>query len=175
MPTHIALLRGINVGGKGILPMKDLAALCSALGFANPRTYIQSGNVLFESPLSRHKLRTALEDALAARMARKVDVLLRTPQELRSILAANPFPGREPSKTAVVFLGNAVSGEIFSRVSPPGGEEIHPCGSEVFVFYPNGMGQTKLKLPLAGVPSTVRNIATVAKLLALAEGSANSA
>ena len=76
MPTHIALLRAINVGGTGKLPMTELRALCEELGFANVRTYIQSGNVVFESRLSQARAKAALEAALEARMGRGHAALL---------------------------------------------------------------------------------------------------
>src|SRR5579859_4967446 len=103
----IALLRGINVGGSGLLPMKDLAGLCCGLGFEAARTYIQSGNVLFESRLSEEGIRSSLEKALAKKMGKKIDVMVRTSAEMRSILKNNPFPDKEPAKVAVAFLGEA--------------------------------------------------------------------
>ena len=103
MTTFIGLLRAVNVGGTGMLPMKILAAMCGDLGFANVRTYIQSGNVVFQSKLTREKTQAALERALAAHMGKKVDVMLRDLAELKAVLKANPFPEGEPAKIIVAF------------------------------------------------------------------------
>jgi uncharacterized protein (DUF1697 family) len=169
MKIFIALLRGINVGGSGILPMKDLVALCSGLGFQAIRTFIQSGNVIFESRLSEEGIRARLEKALAARMGKKIDVMVRTPAEMRLILSANPFADLEPAKVAVAFLCEPPPTDLSKNVVVPGGEKVQPGKREVYVYYPDGMGQSKLKLPLKGTAATVRNINTVSKLVALTE------
>jgi uncharacterized protein (DUF1697 family) len=170
MTTYIALLRGINVGGTGILAMKDLAALCTRIGFGNPRTYIQSGNVLFESRLKEDEVRAKLTTALAAKMGKPIEVMVRTTAELRKILEGNPFPDREPAKVAVTFLGVRAPAKELEGLSGPGGEQVIAGLREVYVYYPDGMGRSKLKLPLGGAAATVRNINTVAKLLSLGEG-----
>jgi len=169
LPTHIALLRGINVGGSGLLPMKDLTALCTNLGFAHARTYIQSGNVLFESKLREEAIRLRLEEALKKKMGKKIDVMVRTPAELRAALVANPFPDREPAKVAVAFLAGPAPAAALRTLVTPGGEQVCAGKREIYVYYPEGQGRSKLKLPLGGAAATVRNINTVAKLVALAE------
>lgn len=166
---YIALLRGINVGGSGLLPMKDLATLCEDLGWTSVRTYIQSGNVLFDSPLAEPKLKAQLEKSLEARMGKPISVMIRSAQELRAILDANPFPGREPAKIGVHFLDAAPPKDLRKKAIAPAGEEVHPGRREIYVYYPTGMGQSRLKLPLDGAAATVRNINTIAKLVALAE------
>jgi uncharacterized protein (DUF1697 family) len=165
----IVLLRGINVGGSGLLPMKDLADLCSELGFKAVRTYIQSGNVIFESSLPEERVRPRLEKALAARMEKKIDVIVRTPAEMRLVLRGNPFPEMEPAKVAVTFLHEAPPKDLAKNVVAPGGEQVHSGNREIYVYYPEGQGRSKLKLPLDKTPTTVRNINTVAKLVAMTE------
>ena len=165
---YVALLRGINVGGSGLLPMKDLAGLCEGLGLALVRTYIQSGNVIFESKLPEAKVKKLMEDALEKRMGKKVSVMVRTHEELRSILNRNPFKDREPGKTAVAFLDGAPPAGLTDKVVAPAGEQVVPGEREIYIYFPIGQGQSKLKMPLDG-PSTVRNINTVAKLVALCE------
>jgi len=165
----IALLRGINVGGSGLLPMKDLAGLCSGLGFEATRTYIQSGNVTFESRLSEEGIRSSLEKVLAKKMGKRIDVMVRTSAEMRSIVKNNPFPDKEPAKVAVAFLGEPPPKDLMKNVIAPGGEQVKPGKREVYVYYPDGMGRSKLKLPLNGAAATVRNMNTVAKLVALTE------
>jgi uncharacterized protein (DUF1697 family) len=163
---YVALLRGINVGGSGLLAMKDLATLCSGCGLQSVRTYIQSGNVVVESGAAEKRVRADLEKALATKMAKKVDVMVRSAPELRDVLKGNPFPEKEPAKVAVAFLGEAPPKDLLKRVVAPGGELVKPGRREVYVYYPEGMGRSKLKLPLEG-PATVRNVNTVAKLVAM--------
>jgi len=170
MAVYVALLRGINVGGTGILAMKDLAAICGKLGFAKARTYIQSGNVIFECALKEDVVRHKLEEALDAKMGKRIEVMVRTAAELRATLDANPFPDKEPAKVNVFFLVGKVPVDQLRGLTGPAGERVFPGKREVYVYYPEGMGRSKLKVPLGGAAATVRNINTVAKLTALAEG-----
>lgn len=168
MATFIALLRGINVGGTGLLPMSELIAVCSSLGFKDIRIYIQSGNVIFQSPLSEDAVRSRLEKTLHTKMGKRIAVMVRTPAEMKVILAANPFPDKEPAKVAVAFLCDPPPHDLMQTVVAPGGEQVRSGKREVYVYYPDGMGRSKLKLPLKGAEATVRNINSVAKLVALA-------
>ena len=169
MTTYIALLRAINVGGTGLLPMKDLSAMCEKLGCRDVRTYIQSGNVVFTSSLSEEAVRKRLEEALAAKMGKPIDVMIRTQEELRTILSRNPFQNEDPGKVVVGFLSAAPPKDLMKKVVAPGGEQVKPGKREVYVYYPNGQGRSKLKLPLEGAAVTARNIRTAAALLAMAE------
>jgi uncharacterized protein (DUF1697 family) len=168
MPTYIALLRGVNVGGTGKLSMKDLSALCTTLGHVEVRTYIQSGNVIFSSSLSETKVRSALEQALHKKMGKPIDVMLRTADELRAVLEANPFPDQSPASVGVIFLHAAPHKDLLQKLISPTGEQVRLGKRELYIYYPIGMGQTKLKLTPVGTPTTTRNINTVAKLVALA-------
>lgn len=147
--------------------MKDLSAICVDLGFEKVRTYIQSGNVVFESALSENAVRAELEQALTTRMGKKAGVIVRTASELRSILEANPFPEAPPAKVSVVFLSETVPKEFVDRVVAPGGEEVRLGDREIYIRYPEGMGRSKLKLPSTNGPATARNINTVTKLVAM--------
>ena len=169
MAVYIALLRGINVGGSGLLAMKDLVSLCTKCGFGNARTYIQSGNAIFESSLKEEGVRQALEKALAAKMGKPVDVIVRTAAEMRAVLEANPFPEKEPNKTAVLFLNGKPPADALRGLAGPAGEQVQAGKREIYVYYPEGQGRSKLRLPLKE-SATARNINTVAKLVALAEG-----
>ena len=164
MTVFVAFLRAINVGGTGLLPMKELAALCMAVGLKEVRTYIQSGNVVFESALSERKVKAELEERLAEKMGRKVDVMVRTAAELRSILTANPFPHGKPAQIAVVFLAAPAPKGLLDGLSMSGSEEVKPAGREIYIHYPQGMGRSKLRLP-ATVVGTARNLNTLAKLV----------
>ena len=165
----VALLRAVNVGGTGMLPMKVLAALCSDLGFASVRTYIQSGNVVFESKLSKTKVQATLERALTAHMGKKVDVVVRAADEMRQALKSNPFPDAPPSKVAVAFCSAPVDKALFRKIVAPGGEQVVARDQEFYVYYPEGMGRSKLKLPKIDGFATVRNINTVARLVTMSE------
>ncbi|MGB6134124.1 MAG: DUF1697 domain-containing protein [Acidobacteriaceae bacterium] len=167
MATYIALLRGINVVGANQLPMKELAVLCRDCGFAEARTWIQSGNVLFESRLQEAAVQRKLESALAAKMGKKIAVMVRTPAEMRAVLDTNPFPDKEPSKVLVAFLNGSMPADPLAGMVALGGEQVHVGRREVYIYYPDGVGRSKLKLPLAGAATTARNINTVAKLVAL--------
>ena len=164
MTAYVALLRAINVGGTGKLPMTELRAVCEELGYGDVKTYIQSGNVVFTSKLSEAKVKAALEKALAQRMGKPVAVLVRTHDELAATLAKNPFPDASPSKVLVLFLDDKPPKGALDDVVAPGGEELELHGRALFVHYPNGMGRSKLKVPFAK-EATGRNVNTLAKLV----------
>ncbi|WKW12727.1 DUF1697 domain-containing protein [Pseudogemmatithrix spongiicola] len=167
MPTHIALLRAINVGGTGKLPMAELRALCESIGFTNVRTYIQSGNVVFESRLCAVRARRALEDALERRLGKRHAALLRSVDELVEVETRNPFRDADPKRVLVVFLDDAPPRTVMKGVKIPGREQLHLDGRELFIHFPDGMGTSKLKVPLAD-QGTGRNLNTVRALLELA-------
>jgi uncharacterized protein (DUF1697 family) len=169
MPKYIALLRGINVVGANQLAMRDLVALCGDCGLLKARTWIQSGNALFESKLGEAAVQKKLEKALAAKMTKPVAVMLRSPAEMRAVLDANPFPNEHPSRVLVAFLGSAMPADPLAGMVTPGGEQVRVGKREIYVFYPEGMGQSRFRLPLRRVSITMRNINTVAKLVALSE------
>lgn len=169
MTVYVALLRAVNVGGTGTLTMKDLRALCTGLGFENVRTYIQSGNVVFESKLSAAALQKKLETALSEKTGPQAGVLIRTAAELRAALEANPFPRAMPARVAVVFLDKPAPSNLLSGLVIPGREEVKVVGREIFVHYPDGIGRSKLKLPPLATQGTARNLNTVGKLVVLAE------
>jgi uncharacterized protein (DUF1697 family) len=166
---YIALLRGINVVGANQLPMKELAALCGDCGFLKARTYIQSGNVLFESRLKEASVQQKLEKTLHAKMGKKISVMVRTPTEIRAVLEANPFPNENPSFVLVAFLDGAMPPDPLAGMIMPGGEQVVVGRREIYVFYPEGMGRSRFRLPLRGASVTMRNINTVGKLVELAE------
>ena len=169
MAVFVVFLRAVNVGGTGRLPMSDLRDLCRDCGFTNVTTYIQSGNVVLSSGLNRSQVRRKLESALRARMGKPVGVFIRTPAELAALIERNPFTQAAPNRLLVMFLDRAPQRGVLSDLAPPGREEVRLSGREVFVHFPDGMGQSKLKLPFAK-DATGRNLNTVRKLLALSRG-----
>jgi uncharacterized protein (DUF1697 family) len=179
--THVALLRGINVGGKNRLPMADLAALVHEAGGRDARTYIQSGNVAFHAGArAAAGFEARLSQAVAARFGITVPVVLRSVEELRRVAGAHPLaePGHDAAKLHVGFLAATPAAERVARLdpgrSPP--DTFVMRGSEIYLLTPNGMGKTKLTNAYfdgtLGTTSTFRNWATVQALLALAEGRA---
>ena len=167
--TLIALLRAVNVGGTGKLPMAELRALCEAAGFTDVRTYIQSGNVVFGAK-SASAAKATLESALAKRFGKPCQVLVRTADELEAALAANPFPEAEPNQLLVLFLEappSKAEQQALTTWKIPGREQMALVGRELFLHFPDGMGSSKLKIPFADV-GTGRNLNTVRKLLEMA-------
>jgi uncharacterized protein (DUF1697 family) len=172
--TLVALLRAVNVGGTGKLAMRDLALLCTRAGFTDVRTYIQSGNVVFQCALPEAEAQRQLEGALARHMGRPVDVVIRTAEELRRVVRDNPYPDAAPSHLYVFFSTQPVPAALFEGLHGPDGETARARGREVYVHYPVGMGASKFKLPKWPVPATARNMNTVAKLAGMCEGSRDS-
>ena len=168
MARHVALLRGINVGGNNIIKMVDLRRCFEGMGFDAVATYIQSGNVVFASNLSEKTVRTRLEKALTEKLGKPADVVVRTAAELNAVLMGNPFPQVLPAKVGVFLMTDRVDQALLDRVVAPTGEDVRPGHRELYIHFPNGMGRSKLKIPNA--VGTVRNINTVAKLVALATG-----
>ena len=167
MAVFIALLRAVNVGGTGKLPMGDLKVMCKRAGFRAVRTYIASGNVVFESEKSESQVKVALEKKLRAYAGKSVGVLVRTSTELAQVLARNPFPKTAPNRTVAIFLDEAPPTDALKTVTGKKDEELRLGKREIYVHYGEGMGTSKLKIPAAR-NGTARNMNTVAKLTAMA-------
>lgn len=167
MTAFIALLRAVNVGGTGKLPMAQLKAMCEAAGFAKVRTYIASGNVVFVSGKSEAAVKHELEARLAAYAGKPVGVLVRTAVEMADAHDANPFPDEAPNATVAIFLDEAPPADAIERAVGRKDEQIRLGRREIYVHYGEGMGQSKLRIPAAKT-GTARNLNTVAKLAAMA-------
>lgn len=133
------------------------------------RTYIQSGNVLLDSQLSEDALAKELESALQRKMGKHIPVALRTIDELDEVIKKNPFQKAEPAKVGVMFFAKPVQKDFLNNVSTTTGEEVRIGKREIYIYYPNGMGRSKLKLPKQANEGTVRNINTVRKLVELCQ------
>lgn len=170
MCTFVVLLRAVNVGGTGKLPMEDLRRIAVDVGYTDPQTYIASGNLLLESGDDGEAAVAAKLDAALREYAGKpVGVLVRSPEELRRVLDANPFPGEPGNRVAVIFLPAAPPSDAVDSVSrADAGEQVVAGERALYVHYPQGMGASKLKIP-AAAQGTARNVNTVAKLVELAE------
>lgn len=167
MPTYIALLRAVNVGGTGTLPMTELKRLCEEAGFTTVQTYIASGNVVFDSTKAEKAVKDLLEQALLAYAGKPVQVLLRTGAELAQVLSSNPYPDAAPNRTVAIFLDGAPAPDALDSVRGKKNEEVALGAREIYVHYGEGMGQSKLAIPAAR-DGTARNMNTVAKLAAMA-------
>lgn len=167
MPTFVALLRSVNVGGTGKLPMADLKALCERCGFTGVKTYIASGNVILDTRETAAKVKAKLEAALLKPMGKPCLVFIRTADELEAALAANPWPDANPSRTIITFLDTAPPKDAIKGWPIPGKERLALVGRELFAHFPDGQADTKLKVPFADV-GTGRNLNTTRALLALA-------
>ncbi len=167
MNVLIGLLRAVNVGGTGKLPMEELRAMCIDAGFENPRTYIASGNVVFATPLSPQAAKAELEQRLEAYAGKKVGVMVRTGSEMAAVLKANPFPHGAGNRVVAIFLDAPPPPDALDHVTHRNDEEIALGTREIYVHYGEGMGQSKLKIPAAR-EGTARNMNTVAKLVEMA-------
>ena len=173
MRTYVALLRGINVGGQTRVGMDDLRRLFDALGHAAVQSYLQSGNVIFRSPVDEpSRVAGEIERRIAGDLGVMVTVLVRTADDLAQVVANNPFVGREidPATLHVTFLAHAPQPERVARLETTSGEsdELALVRREVYVHCPNGYGRTKLNNAYIerqlGVAATTRNWNTVSRL-----------
>jgi uncharacterized protein (DUF1697 family) len=167
MTVFIALLRAVNVGGTGKLPMATLKALCEKVGCRKVQTYIASGNVVFESARSEAAIKTALEMHLAEYAGKPVRVLVRTRTEMAAVLEANPFTKTAPNRTIAIFLDAPPAADSIESATCRRDEEIALGVREIYVHYGDGMASSKLKIRAAET-GTARNMNTVAKLVELA-------
>lgn len=179
MKTYIAMLRGINVSGQKKVPMAELKALVEGLTYQNVRTYIQSGNVLFEykeaDPLILSK---QLQEKIADVFGFEVPVIIRTPEEMQTVIKANPFikaHETEPEKIYLTFLAETPDKEHIAKLQElryeP--EQFVLSGKEIYLYVPEGYGNAKLNNNLfenkLKVKATTRNWKTVNELVRLAE------
>jgi uncharacterized protein (DUF1697 family) len=165
--SWIALLRAVNVGGTGKLPMSELKAMCEALGFASVKTYIASGNVVFQSGKSEAAIKAALEKRLEAYAGKPVGVLIRTASEMAQVAAENPFPKLAPNRTMALFLDRTPAADALKDVRGQKDEKMRLGRREIYIHYGEGMGTSKLVIPAAKA-GTARNMNTVATLAKMA-------
>jgi uncharacterized protein (DUF1697 family) len=167
MAVYVALLRAVNVGGTGKLPMAELKSLCIDAGFSDVKTYIASGNVVFRAAMSAAQVKAALEGRLRSHTGKHVGVVVRTGKELAGVLKANPFKKAHPSRTVVIFLDEPPEASALSHAVGRKGEEMQLGTREIFVHYVDGIGRSHLKIPAAR-QGTARNMNTLAKLVEIA-------
>jgi uncharacterized protein (DUF1697 family) len=166
---YVALLRAVNVGGTGALPMATLKAIGEACGFANVRTYIASGNLLFDSRLTEAEAKHAVEAALHEWAGKPIEVFVRTGDELAAIVAGNPFADAHGSRHMVFFHDAPVPADLPDRCRDRAAERIALGPRELHVDYGDGIRTSKLKIP-DKTARTARNMNTVRKLAELLQG-----
>lgn len=173
MATYLALFRGVNIGGHGRLPMKELVSLLEELGCRNITTYIQSGNAIFDTARrSRGKLSSDISQAILQRFGFTPMVLLLTAAELKRVITHNPFPTGDGKALHVLFLAEPPAAPDLERLNAlKTASEEFSLGDKVFYLYaPEGIGRSKLAMTAErclGVSSTGRNWNTVRALASL--------
>ncbi|HMI20126.1 MAG TPA: DUF1697 domain-containing protein [Sphingomonas sp.] len=167
MTAYVALLRAVNVGGTGKLPMTELKAMCEAAGFDQVRTYIASGNVVFTSTKPEEAVRTAIEAALEAYAGKPVGVMVRTAAEMADTLARNPFADKPGNRVVAIFIDGPIPADALDAAKNVGGEEMRLGQHAIYVFYSDGQGESRLVIPAAKA-GTARNMNTIAKLAEMA-------
>lgn len=166
MTDLVALLRAVNVGGTGTLPMAELRAIGEACGFGNPRTWIASGNLLFSSKLVEAEIKALLEARLLALAGKPVEVFVRSAAELAAIVTANPFPDAHGSRHMVFFHDAPPAADLIARCRDVRGERLALGLRELHVDYGDGIRTSRLKIP-DKLARTARNMNTVRKLATL--------
>jgi uncharacterized protein (DUF1697 family) len=171
--VYVALLRGINVGGKTKIAMAALRDTCAAIGCEDVATYIQSGNVVLKSKLTADKLRAALEEAIAKEFGFNPAVMIRTAKEISAVVDRNPYAGADDKTVHVGFLHaapDAATKKCLAAIDCAP-EELTAVGRDIYLHLPNGMGRAALPVQmercLRPAPVTVRNWRTVTKLVEL--------
>jgi uncharacterized protein (DUF1697 family) len=168
MTTYIALLRAVNVGGTGKLAMSELKSICESGKFRNVRTYIASGNVLFESTRGEAAVQKTLEQLLFDHSGASIVVIVRTGAEMAEVLARNPFPRADPRHIIAIFLEEPPPKNTLDSVTGRVDEVVQLGAREIYVNYGPNMGRSKLKIP-AAKRGTSRNMNTVATLASMAQ------
>ena len=176
MTSYVALLRGINVGGRHSVPMADLRACCAALGLSDVSTYIQSGNIVFSSAEDPGELTVTLAEGLEAQFGFAIPVMIRDAAQIEAVATAHPFSELqlEEKFLHVMFLGGepdeaSVAAFDVARYAP---DELAVRGREAYLAYPNGSGRSKLTIDAVeralNTDATARNWRTVRKLAGMA-------
>ena len=179
MPIYIALLRGINVSGQKLIRMEAFRATFATLGFHQVKTYVQSGNVVFEAATTPPaKLAGQIERQILADFSFEVPVLVKTATELAQVAGGNPLaktPGIDAARLHVTFLSDRAPAGATSKLQPlaAASEQFQVLGREIYLYFPEGYGNTKLSNQAIekklGVKATTRNWKTVNALLAMVQ------
>lgn len=167
MTTYLILFRGINVGGKNLLPMKELKLLLAS-EFGDIETYIQTGNLVLKSPEEPLKIAAIIEEKVNSKFGFKPKVMALNEGFLRDAISANPYQEAEGKMVHFYFCENTPSFDFDSAAQlAANAEQYELIGNVFYLFAPNGIGRSKLAAKvekLLAVPATARNLNTVQKL-----------
>ena len=166
MTAYVALLRAMNVSGTGKLPMSELTRIGEGCGFTNVRTFIASGNLLFESDLAEAEAQARIEAKLETFFGKPVAVFVRSATEMAATAAANPFDDDKPSRVMAHFLGVEPVAAMLAEARDVAGERMALGPRAIIISYGEGIGKTRLKLP-AVKRGTARNMNSVARMAAM--------
>ena len=184
MHSYVAMLRGINVGGRNRVAMADLESLVEELGFGNVRTYVQSGNIVFHGTGGTAEVASALGDGLRSTLGLDVPVVVRTTEQLDEVIASNPFagdgmdPASQPTLFHVTFLAGTPDPDQAGKLAAAAGryapDACRLVGSDVYLHIPGGYGNTKLSNTFfernLSMVATTRNWRSVLTLATMAGG-----
>lgn len=179
MPTVIAMLRAVNLASHNRIKMDALCSMCTSLKLRDPQTYVQSGNVVFgTNERNLAKVSKQIADGIEREFGFRTEVIVRSTAEMRDVVARNPFAKRrgiEPGKLLVLFFAGQPGPEAREKILgiKADAEEFRLEGRELYGYYPNGMGRSKVSTPIIErmlkSPGTGRNWNSVMKLLEMAE------
>lgn len=163
MTRFVAMLRAVNVAGTGKLPMTELVAIGTACGFAEVRTFIASGNLLFASDRDEASVTRMIADRVEAFFGRPVPIFVRSGAEMAQAVALNPFTDDQPNRVMAHFIAEPPTEAMLTDVRDVAGERIALGPRLIYVSYGEGIGRTRLKLP-AVAQGTARNMNSVARM-----------
>jgi uncharacterized protein (DUF1697 family) len=166
MTSYLAMLRAVNVAGTGKLPMTELKAIGVACGFSNVRTFIASGNLLFDSDLGEDEVARRVGAGVEAFFGKPVPVFVRSAAEMAEVAAGNPFTDDKPSRVMAHFIAEAPTPAMLAEARDVVGERMALGPRMIYVSYGEGIGKSRLKLP-AVKNGTARNLNSVARMAGL--------
>jgi uncharacterized protein (DUF1697 family) len=178
MAVHVAMLRGVNVGGRRRVPMAELRGLLDEAGYADVRTYVQSGNIVLGSPDAAAAVQRRLRELISARFGFDVPVIVRSRAQLARVVGADPIEGgaADPKHYVVTFLAEKPPAEAVKRLRELAveSERLATAGREIYTWHPDGQARSKMAAQLTakgfGANATARNWTTVTTLLEMASG-----
>ena len=166
MTSYVAMLRAVNVSGTGKLPMAELKSMGVGCGFANVRTFIASGNLLFDSGLPEADVTRMVADKIEAYFGKPVPVFVRSAPEMAKVAADNPFAAEPGNRVVAHFMAAPPTQAMIDAATGRKDEQLALGKREIYISYGEGMGTSKLKLP-AFKHGTARNMNSVAKMAEL--------
>ena len=166
MTSYVAMLRAVNVAGTAKLPMAEYMAIGVGCGFSNVRTFIASGNLLFDSDLTEPEVAKCVADRVEAFFGKPVPLFVRSAPEMAAVVAGNPFEDDKPSRVIAHFIAEPPTAAMLAEARDVVGERMALGPRMIYVSYGEGIGKTRLKLP-AVRHGTARNLNSVARMATL--------